>query len=83
MITIIDTGICNITSILIALKKIELDFKVSKSKTVILNSKALILPGVGAFGSAMTLLKKYRLIEPIKNHVKQNKPLLGGVILRS
>ena len=25
----------------------------------------------------MTLLKKYRLIEPIKNHVKQNKPLLG------
>lgn len=77
MITIIDTGICNITSILMALKKIELDFNITKSKNVIYNSKALIIPGVGSFPKAMALLKESDLIEPILLHAKKNKPILG------
>lgn len=76
-IVIIDYDCGNILSLKRALNKINLNSKLSREINEISNATHLILPGVGAFGSAMTLLKKYRLIEPIKNHVKQNKPLLG------
>ena len=74
-IVIIDYDCGNILSLKRALNKINLNSKLSREINEISNATHLILPGVGA-GSAMTLLKKYRLIEPIKNHVKQNKPLL-------
>ena len=77
MVTIIDTGICNITSILTALNKIDIEYKVSKSKKVVSSSNALILPGVGSFPKAMSLLKENDLTHPIILHAKKNKPILG------
>ena len=76
-IVIIDYDCGNILSLKRALNTMNLNSKLSRDINEISNATHLILPGVGAFGSAMNLLKKYRLIEPIKNHVKQNKPLLG------
>ena len=80
---IIDYGSGNIKSVFNSIKfvldnnDIKCDIKVSNLTSDINFCNFIVLPGVGAFGSAMNLLKKYRLIEPIKNHVKQNKPLLG------
>ena len=65
-IVIIDYDCGNILSLKRALNKINLNSKLSREINEISNATHLILPGVGAFGSAMTLLKKYRLIEPIK-----------------
>jgi glutamine amidotransferase len=76
-IIIIDYNCGNILSIKRALNKMNLNSKLSRDMTEISNATHLILPGVGAFGSAMSLLTKYKLIEPIKKHVKKNKPLLG------
>ena len=76
-IIIIDYNCGNILSIERALNKMNFNSKLSRDLTEISNATHLILPGVGAFGSAMDLLTKYKLIEPIKKHVKKNKPLLG------
>ena len=43
----------------------------------ILNADGLVLPGVGAFSYGMESLKKYNLIQAIKEYVKTNKPFLG------
>jgi glutamine amidotransferase len=37
----------------------------------------LILPGVGAFADAMAHLRGQGLVDPIRRHVEQGKPLLG------
>ena len=76
-IVIIDYNCGNILSLKRALDKMNLDNKLSRDIKEISSASHLILPGVGAFGSAMDLLTNYALIEPIKNHVKKNKPLLG------
>ncbi len=41
------------------------------------NKKAVVLPGVGAFGDAMNQLHKKRLINPIRKWVADGKPFLG------
>lgn len=43
----------------------------------IMNSSALVLPGVGAFASGMNNLKKYDLIDTIHEFVNTGKPFLG------
>ena len=37
----------------------------------------LILPGVGAFGDAMSELRRRRFIKPIKDFISQGRPFLG------
>ena len=76
-IVIIDYDCGNILSLKRALSKINLDSKLSRNTNEISNATHLILPGVGAFGSAMNLLKKYKLTNIIKDHAKKGKPLLG------
>tara|TARA_Y100001970_G_scaffold292492_1_gene433999 strand:- start:3208 stop:3789 length:582 start_codon:yes stop_codon:yes gene_type:complete len=50
---------------------------VSNDKKTLLESDVAILPGVGAFPEAMSKLKYFDLIEPIKDFVNQSKILIG------
>jgi imidazole glycerol-phosphate synthase subunit HisH len=75
MITIIDYGSGNLKSIKNGFKKINAEAIVSSSLKDINDAEALVLPGVGAFGTAMENLNKYK--DSIKNHVDLNKPFLG------
>ena len=75
MITIIDYGSGNLKSIKNGFKKINADAIISSSLKDIQNADALVLPGVGAFGTAMENLNKYK--ESINNHIDLNKPFLG------
>lgn len=75
MITIIDYGSGNLKSIKNGFLRIGVDTLVSGDVQEMAESDALILPGVGAFGSAMEHLEKYR--EVIKNHLKDGKPFFG------
>ncbi len=77
MIAIIDYGVGNLKSVYKALIKLGYPVKITAKKSEIKDSKALILPGVGAFKDAMDQLKHKNLIECIKNDVKKGKPLLG------
>ena len=76
MIAVIDYGAGNIFSVKNALDYLGFDSMLTNKKEDIENADALILPGVGAFPSAMSMLEKSGLIETIVSQSKQ-KPFLG------
>ena len=75
MITIIDYKSGNLKSISNVFKKIGVDYQITDDKQVIADSDYLVLPGVGAFGSAMENLKSFE--DVIYEHVESDKPFLG------
>ena len=75
MITIIDYKSGNLKSISNGFKKIGVDYQITDDKEVIADSDYLVLPGVGAFGSAMENLKSFE--DVIYEHVESDKPFLG------
>lgn len=77
MITIIDYGAGNIKSLQFALAKQNLDSYLTTDPKTIKKSKAIILPGVGAFNDAMEALHKLGLIGVLKNEASAGKPMLG------
>lgn len=76
MIAIIDYGAGNIFSVKNALDYIGLPNILTNKKEDLINADGLILPGVGAFPSAMKMLKETELIDTIKEQAKL-KPFLG------
>lgn len=75
MITIIDYKSGNLKSISNGFKKIGADYQITDDKELIADSDYLVLPGVGAFGSAMENLEAFR--DVISEHVASDKPFLG------
>ena len=77
MIAIIDYGMGNLRSVEKAFEKVGFDTVVTDKPGIIENADKIVLPGVGAFKDAKDGLQERNLIEPIKNHIKQNKLFLG------
>lgn len=78
MIGIIDYGLGNLASIRNMLKRLEIESVISSEANVLAKADKLILPGVGAFDSGMSNLKKSGLIDPLNEMVLQEKkPILG------
>ena len=75
MIVIIDYGSGNLKSIKNGFSKIGEETAVSNDINEMEKADALVLPGVGAFGTAMEHLENYRDI--IHEHVNSGKPFLG------
>ena len=76
MVAIIDYDAGNIKSVEKALQKLGAEVIITKDPNVILGADKVILPGVGAFGDAMTNLKKYGLVEVIHQVVEKGIPFL-------
>ena len=76
-VAIIDYGSGNLFSVVQALNKIGVEAILAKRRDQIDNSNALILPGVGAFHSALKRLNKNDLAAGIIDNAKGGKPLLG------
>lgn len=77
MIVIIDYNIGNLKSVTGAFSRIGLETVVSRDIDVIKQADALVLPGVGAFPVAMENLKKYDLIDVLKERKEAGVPILG------
>jgi glutamine amidotransferase len=77
MITVIDSGIANIASVVAALRRVGTAVTVTTDPDVVRNAAALILPGVGAFGDGMASLHRYLLVEPIREAARAQTPVLG------
>lgn len=78
MIVIIDYGIGNLRSILNKLGRIGVDATISSNVDDIANATKLILPGVGAFPSAIDNLRQMHLIRVLEKKVLEDKvPILG------
>ena len=76
-IAIIDYGMGNIHSVQKALQLFGAEIVITNKAKDIRSADKVVLPGVGAFDDAMLELKKRGLIPPIKELVKNKKPLLG------
>ena len=68
-ISIINTGVANIASIQSAFKKLGYDTKFVDSTQDVLEAKAVVLPGVGAFEAGMSALNILGLSEPLKERI--------------
>ncbi len=76
-IAVIDYGVGNLFSILQALNKIGVKCVLAKDNDQIDYADALILPGVGAFHSALEKLNKNKMASAIIKNANEGKPLLG------
>lgn len=77
MVTIVDYGMGNLGSVENAFKYLGEEVTITTDKELILNSKVIVLPGVGAIKDAMKKLEALDLIEVLKLVIAQNKPFLG------
>ncbi len=76
-VAIIDYGVGNLFSVRQACESAGMNGFITSSSQDILNSEAVILPGVGAFGSAMASLTSSGLVPVIEHVAASGKPLLG------
>ena len=75
-ISIIDIGLNNLNSVTSACNKVGLSVNIVSDYKSLIESNAILLPGVGAFNHAMKNLKKNNLDEGIKEFLK-GKPIFG------
>jgi len=77
MIAIVDYGMGNLRSVTNAFRKLGGDVMITRDIETIKNSRAVVLPGVGAFGKCIENLKKFGLFDAIKELVMNDKRYLG------
>ncbi|RAP32942.1 imidazole glycerol phosphate synthase subunit HisH [Candidatus Marinamargulisbacteria bacterium SCGC AG-439-L15] len=76
-VVILDYGVGNMGSVQKALTHLGLTPIISKDIKDITNCDLLVMPGQGAFETAMQNLHKNNLIDPVKTHIQAQKPFLG------
>lgn len=77
-ITVVDYGLGNIGSVRSAFEFMGAEVTISANPSIILDSDALILPGVGNFGRGMQNLHELDLVETLNEAViGKHTPILG------
>ena len=76
-VIIVDFNLGNLHSVKKACEVCNIKAKISSQMSDIEKAEALILPGVGAFGEAMSNLNKLNLVDSIKGFVDSGRPLFG------
>lgn len=76
-VAIVDYGLGNIFSVRRACESVGLRSVITCSADEIANSSAVILPGVGAFPSAMAALRERDLVDPLVGFAESGRPLVG------
>jgi glutamine amidotransferase len=77
VIVIVDYGMGNLRSVQKAFERIGRTAEVSDKPDVVAAAQRLVLPGVGAFGDAMTALRRRHLVEPLRDYCRGGRPFLG------
>lgn len=76
-ITIVDYQMGNLRSVQKAIEHVGGQAIVTSDPQTIATAEKLVLPGVGAFGDAMTELRNRGLVESIHQFVKTERPFFG------
>jgi len=77
MITIVDYGSGNLRSVQKSFERLGAGALISSDPNQVAEADVLVLPGVGAFGDAMRSLRERSLVEPIRDHLRVDRPFLG------
>ncbi len=76
-IAVIDYNMGNLSSVKNAFLKLGVKVDIVKDADSLKDYDKIVLPGVGAFGDAMSHLGEFGLDDAIKEFAKSGKPLLG------
>ena len=77
MIGIIDYGMGNLGSVSNAFDFLEIESRIITRSDELGDCRAVILPGVGAFGDCMEHLSKHGFVESVKAWIAGGRPFLG------
>ncbi len=77
MITLLDYGAGNVRSVINAIEKLGETVAVAASGQEIVDAEKLLFPGVGSFGSMMSILREKRFVEPLKAFLDSGRPFFG------
>lgn len=77
MLGVVDLGTGNIASLLAAINKLNVKYKICKSSFDFDGVNKLILPGVGAFKDFMDKMKKNEIDKTLNTRFQNNLPILG------
>lgn len=77
MIAVVDYGMGNLRSVQKALENIGLDAVITSNPSDLDRAKAIVVPGVGAFGDAIHNLERLGLKDKIIENIEKGKPYLG------
>lgn len=76
-VAIVDYGMGNLFSVKHACSYVGLRALITSSPHEIERSDAVILPGIGAFGDAMQILRKLDLVVVLRDLAQSSRPLVG------
>jgi glutamine amidotransferase len=77
MIALIDYGSGNLRSAQKALLKVGADVRVASRPEELVDAKAVVLPGVGAFDDCVNALRKQDMLEASRDFIQSGRPFLG------
>jgi len=77
LIAIIDYGMGNLHSVSKAVERLGFEAVVAADEQTIMRADGAILPGVGAFGDAMSNLNERGLMDVVRQYASSGRPLLG------
>ncbi len=76
-ISILSTGLANVSSVVAAFNRLDLEAEFVESKAKVDYANLLVVPGVGAFGAGMRRLNELGVVDAIRERVRQDRPTLG------
>lgn len=76
-VSLVDYGLGNLGSVVNMLKRVGAESRRVSTPEEILASDRVLLPGIGAFDTGMSLLKDQGLIEPLLAFAATGRPLMG------
>jgi imidazole glycerol-phosphate synthase subunit HisH len=74
---VVTTGTANTASVLAGLRRVGAAPRLGCDASAIRDAERLVLPGVGAFGAAITRLRGQGLLEPLRERVRAGRPTLA------
>ena len=77
LIAVLDYGIGNLRSAEKALQKVGADARLTRDPALVADARAVVLPGVGAFGACMDALRGAGLESVVHDAVNSGRPFLG------
>lgn len=76
-VSLLDYGAGNVRSVRNALSKLGYTVFDVETPEQLKTAKVVVFPGVGSFGAAMTFLKDKGFLEPLREHVRADRPYVG------
>jgi len=77
VLAIIDYGVGNIRSVYMAFRRLGLEARITSDARALARARAVVLPGVGAFGDAIESIRSLGLAEAILSIIEDGVPFLG------